>query len=70
MTGFEPRTSGIWSDRFTNWATTTALRGVLGMRIELTFINIIMYKWILHYYDIYLCHLPTYYQYAYGRDDN
>ena len=25
MTGFEPRTSGIGSDRSTNWATTTAL---------------------------------------------
>ena len=24
MTGFEPRTSGIASDRSTNWATTTA----------------------------------------------
>ena len=24
MTGFEPRTSGIGSDRFTNWAITTA----------------------------------------------
>ena len=24
MTGFEPRTSGVGSDRFTNWATTTA----------------------------------------------
>ena len=24
MTGFEPRTSGIGSDRYTNWATTTA----------------------------------------------
>ena len=24
MTGFEPRTSGIESDRSTNWATTTA----------------------------------------------
>ena len=24
MTGFEPRTSGIGSDRFTDWATTTA----------------------------------------------
>ena len=24
MTGFEPRTSGIWSDHSTNWATTTA----------------------------------------------
>ena len=24
MTGFEPRTSGIGSDRSTNWATTTA----------------------------------------------
>ena len=26
MTGFEPQTSGIGSDRSTNWATTTALR--------------------------------------------
>ena len=26
MTGFEPRTSGIGSDRSTNWATTTAQR--------------------------------------------
>ena len=26
MTGFEPRTSGIESDRSTNWATTTFLR--------------------------------------------
>ena len=26
MTGFEPRTSGIGSDRSTNWATTTALK--------------------------------------------
>ena len=25
MTGFEPRTYGIGSDRSTNWATTTAL---------------------------------------------
>ena len=25
MTGFEPRTSGIGSNRSTNWATTTAL---------------------------------------------
>ena len=25
MTGFDPRTSGIGSDRSTNWATTTAL---------------------------------------------
>ena len=24
MTGFEPRTSGVWSDHSTNWATTTA----------------------------------------------
>ena len=24
MTGFEPRTSGIGSDRSTNWSTTTA----------------------------------------------
>ena len=24
MTGFEPRTSGLGSDRSTNWATTTA----------------------------------------------
>ena len=24
MTGFEPRTPGIGSDRSTNWATTTA----------------------------------------------
>ena len=24
MTGFEPRTSGIGSDRSTNWATITA----------------------------------------------
>ena len=24
MTGFEPRTSGVGSDPFTNWATTTA----------------------------------------------
>ena len=24
MTGFEPRTSGVGSDRSTNWATTTA----------------------------------------------
>ena len=24
MTGFEPRTSGIGSDRSTNWATTTS----------------------------------------------
>ena len=24
MTGFEPRTSGIGSNRSTNWATTTA----------------------------------------------
>ena len=24
MTGFEPRTSGVGSDRFVNWATTTA----------------------------------------------
>ena len=27
MTGFEPRTSGIESDRSTNWATTTSLDG-------------------------------------------
>ena len=26
MTGFELRTSGIGSDRSTNWATTTALK--------------------------------------------
>ena len=26
MIGFEPRTSGIASDRSTNWATTTAKR--------------------------------------------
>ena len=25
MTGFEPRTSGIGSDRSTNWATTTVI---------------------------------------------
>ena len=25
MTGIEPRTSGIGSDRYTNWATTTAM---------------------------------------------
>ena len=24
MTGFEPRTSGVGTDRFANWATTTA----------------------------------------------
>ena len=29
MTGFEPRTSGIGSDRSTNWATTTALESQL-----------------------------------------
>ena len=29
MTGFEPRTSGIGSDRSTNWATTTTLLYVL-----------------------------------------
>ena len=29
MTGFEPRTSGIGSDRSTNWATTTALKRIL-----------------------------------------
>ena len=23
MMGFEPRTSGVWSDRSANWATTT-----------------------------------------------
>ena len=28
MTGFEPRTSGIGSDRTTNWATTTAQEGI------------------------------------------
>ena len=26
MLGFEPRISGVWSDRSTNWATTPALR--------------------------------------------
>ena len=30
MAGFEPRTSGVWSDRSTNWATT----------IGLTFVNL------------------------------
>ena len=29
MTGFEPRTSGIGSDRSTNWATTTSLKQIL-----------------------------------------
>ena len=24
MTGFEPQTSAVWSNRSTNWATTTA----------------------------------------------
>ena len=28
MTGFELRTSGIWSHRSTNWATTTAQKKV------------------------------------------
>ena len=31
MTGFEPRTSGIGSDRSTNWATTTALGFFFGI---------------------------------------
>ena len=36
MTGFEPRTSGIGSDRSTNWATTTSLKRVhcWSVRIE------------------------------------
>ena len=29
MTGFEPQTSGIGSDRSTNWATTTSQDGKL-----------------------------------------
>ena len=29
MTGFEPRISGIWSDRSTNLATTTALNQLI-----------------------------------------
>ena len=37
MTGFEPRTSGVGSNRSTNWATTTALLlTVLYAKIELT----------------------------------
>ena len=34
MTGFEPRTSGIGSDRSTNWATTTAIFIINCMIIE------------------------------------
>ena len=34
MTGFEPRTSGIGSDRSTNWATTTAQLLALGYAIQ------------------------------------
>ena len=37
MTGFEPRTSGIGSDRSTNWATTTAQ---LGLFLEQQKINL------------------------------
>ena len=33
MSGFEPRISGVGSDRSTNWATTYALN-YLGMLIE------------------------------------
>ena len=29
MLGFEPQTSGVGSDRFANWATTTALMFIL-----------------------------------------
>ena len=34
MTGFEPRTSGIGSDRSTNWATTTANYLYIDIRVE------------------------------------
>ena len=34
MTGFELRTSGIGSDRSTNWATTTALDTVIYWHIN------------------------------------
>ena len=34
MTGFEPRISGVWSDRSTNWATTTAHGFLLLREIE------------------------------------
>ena len=36
LTGFEPRTSGIGSDRSTNWATTTALDLMLSVPAAFT----------------------------------
>ena len=46
MTGFEPQTFGIASDRTTNWATTSALS-------NLTYVD---YKWVsgLKQEDIFL----------------
>ena len=35
MTGFEPRTSGIGSNRSTNWATTTALHQIVVSSVDL-----------------------------------
>ena len=47
MTGFEPRISGVGSDRFTNWDTTTALRYInLYDFISLTesYVNLLLMK--------------------------
>ena len=35
MTRFEPRTSGIGSDRSSNWATTTAVQTICLLRLSL-----------------------------------
>ena len=40
MTGFEPQTFGIGSDRSTNWATTTAPTDVFTMEIL-----VVVYLW-------------------------
>ena len=42
MTEFEPLTSGIGSNRCTNWATTTALKQRLSMRVQIAMLILLL----------------------------
>ena len=42
MTGVEPRTSGIESDRSTNWATTTSHQSILLLNYSIELIRILL----------------------------
>ena len=48
MTGFEPRTSGIGSDRSTNWATTTSqFNEILMLMFKRSLSNILQRFWTI-----------------------